>query len=425
MAEAIDHWLQTAAGMQGGTRAFSSFLAAVLTLTLAAAAHILAKNFLLRLVTRVITRTKSEWDDALLRHRFFDHLARLAPAVVVYLLAPEALPVFPAFALFVGKIAVVYMVVTTILAVDSLLNAGQQVYHDLSVAKSMPITGFAQLIKILVYILGAILSISVLIERSPTALLTGLGAMSAVTMLVFKDAILGFVAGIQLSANRMVAAGDWIEVPSQGIDGDVLEVGLTTVKIRNFDKTITTLPTHALITGSFKNWRGMQESGGRRIKRALRIDMNSVGFLDAEQLGRLRQIAILRDYLERKEGEVAAHNRDTRADEASPVNGRRLTNLGTFRAYIEAYLRNHPHISQDLTFLVRQLAPDDTGLPLEIYVFCTDKRWVAYEGIMADIFDHLLAALPEFGLRVFQSPTGRDLAEGIAGHSQSGPERAH
>jgi len=414
MAEAINEWLHTSGGLKGDTTWLATFLSVVVVLTLSVAAHILARNFLLRLVTRVITRTKSEWDDALLRQRFFDHLARLAPAVVVYLLTPEALAAFPAVAVFVGKIAVVYMVITTVLAFDALLNAGQQVYSSLEVSKSMPITGFLQLLKIFGYVLGVILSISVLIERSPAALLTGLGAMSAVTMLVFKDAILGFVAGIQLSANRMVAAGDWIEVPAQGIDGDVMEVGLTTVKIRNFDNTITTLPTHTLITGSFKNWRGMQESGGRRIKRALRIDMNSVRFCDADQIGRFRKIAVIRDYLDRKQQEVADHNRETKADDTSLVNGRRLTNLGTFRAYIEAYLRNHPQISQDLTFLVRQLAPGETGLPLEIYVFCSDKRWVAYEGIMADIFDHLLAAVPEFDLRVFQSPTGKDLREGLA-----------
>jgi miniconductance mechanosensitive channel len=413
MAEAIDHWLHVSGGLKGDTTAFATVLAFALVLALSVAAHILTRSFLLRLVTRVITRTKSEWDDALLEHRFFDHLARLAPAVVLYLLTPEALAAFPAVAVLLGKLAMVYMVFTSVLAFDALLNAGQQVYRGLAVSRSMPITGFLQLLKIAGYLVAFVLCISVLIERSPAALLTGLGAMSAVTMLVFKDAILGFVAGIQLSANRMVAAGDWIEVPSQGIDGDVMEVGLTTVKIRNFDKTITTLPTYALITGSFKNWRGMQESGGRRIKRALRIDMNSVRFCDPEQLQRLRRIAILREYLDRKEREVSDHNRETKVDPASPVNGRRLTNLGTFRAYVEAYLSNHPQITREMTFLVRQLPPGETGLPLEVYVFCKDKRWVAYEGIMADIFDHLLAALPEFELRVFQSPSGVDLREGL------------
>lgn len=413
MAEAIDQWLHLTGGLKGDTRAFSAFLAFAIVLALSYAAHILARNFLLRLVTRLITRTKSDWDDALLENRFFDHLARLAPAIVVYLLIPETLTHFAALAVILGKAIVVYMVITTVLALDALLNAFQKVYRSLEVAKSVPITGFLQLVKILFYIVGVILSISVLIDRSPAALLTGLGAMSAVTMLVFKDAILGFVAGLQLSANRMVAAGDWIEVPSQGIDGDVIEVGLTTVKIRNFDNTITTLPPHQLITGSFKNWRGMQQSGGRRIKRALRIDMSSVKFCDDEQLKRLARISAIHDYLDRKQKEITDHNRETVTDDSSLINGRRLTNLGTFRAYIEAYLRAHPQISQDLTFLVRQLAPTDTGLPIEIYVFCKDKRWVAYEGILSDIFDHLLAAVPEFDLRIFQSPTGNDMREGL------------
>ncbi|MBL6766341.1 MAG: mechanosensitive ion channel family protein [Verrucomicrobiae bacterium] len=413
MAVTIDSWLVRIGGFRAGSMVLSTIVAAGFVLVLAYAAHVLARNFLLRLVTRVITRTKSEWDDALLEHRFFDHLARLAPAIVIYLLAPDALAYVPSIAAIVSKAAVVYMVFTSVLAVDSLLAAGQKVYLSLSVSKSMPITGFVQLIKIFVYGLGIVLTISVLIDRSPAGLLTGLGAMSAVTMLVFKDAILGFVAGIQLSANRMVAAGDWIEVPSQGIDGDVMEVGLTTVKIRNFDKTITTLPTYHLITGSFKNWRGMQESGGRRIKRALRIDMSSVKFCDPELLERFRHIDAIREFVAGKEKEISEHNLRTKAGEESSVNGRRMTNLGTFRAYVEAYLRNHPQISKDLTFLVRQLAPTESGIPLEIYVFCKDQRWVAYEGIMADIFDHLLAALPAFDLRVFQSPTGNDMRVGF------------
>jgi miniconductance mechanosensitive channel len=342
---------------------------------------------------------------------FFDRLARLAPAMAVHYLAPDIFQLQPALVTFLQSGAVIYMIVVGITAIDALLNASQEIYRTYEVSKSFPITSFLQVFKVVVYFLGGVLIISVVLQKSPAGLLTGLGALSAVTMLVFKDAILGFVAGIQLSANRMVARGDWIEVPSQGIDGDVLEVGLTTVKIRNFDKTITTLPTHALIIGSFKNWRGMSESGGRRIKRSLSIDMNTVKFCDEETLTRFKKIQFISEYIAKKDREIADFNKASKVDSTSIVNGRRLTNLGTFRAYIEAYLGNHPQISKDLTFLVRQLKPTAEGIPIEIYIFSTEQRWVPYEAVVADIFDHLLAVVPEFDLRTFQSPTGNDMRE--------------
>lgn len=414
MVVVIANWLE-----QNGVRTYSlelaTLLAVLVTGALAFVAHVVTRHFLLKLVTRLITSTKLKWDDALLNSRFFDRLAQIAPAVVLYLLIPDTLKLAPTLAVIAGKAAIIYMVFVAVLAVDSLLNAGHEIYRTLKVAKSLPITGFLQLVKIVVYFLGVVFAIAVMIDKSPTGLLTGLGAMSAVTMLVFKDAILGFVAGIQLSANRMVAAGDWIEVPSQGIDGDVMEVGLTTVKIRNFDNTITTLPTYQLITGSFKNWRGMQESGGRRIKRAIRLDISSVKFCSPALLKRLSRIALIQNYLKDKQAEIRKHNAKAKVDKASLVNGRHLTNLGTFRAYVEAYLANHPQISKDLTFLVRQLPPGEHGIPIEIYVFCKDKRWVHYEAIQADIFDHLLAAVPEFDLKVFQSPSGHDMQVGQSG----------
>lgn len=228
-------------------------------------------------------------------------------------------------------------------------------------------------------------------------------------MLVFKDVILGFVAGIQLTANRLVAQGDWIEMPRYGADGSIVEVTLTTVKVQNWDKTITTVPTYALISQSFKNWSGMEKSGGRRIKRALHIDMNSIRFCSEEMIQRFSRIQYIAAYVETKRAELADHNQSSSVDDSSLANGRRMTNIGTFRAYIEAYLSNHPMVSQEMTFLVRQLAPGEHGLPIEIYVFCTDVRWAPYEAIQADIFDHILAVLPEFDLRVFQSLSGGDL----------------
>ena len=232
--------------------------------------------------------------------------------------------------------------------------------------------------------------------------------MGAVLLLVFKDAILGFVAGIQLIANQMVAKGDWIEMPKYGADGDVTEIALTTVKVQNWDKTITTIPTYALIRESFKNWRGMKEAGGRRIKRTINIDLSTIKFCDEEMLNRFSKIKHIAEYIQFKKEELAAYNTEHEIDNTNLANGRRMTNVGTFRAYTVAYLKNHPMVSQDMTFLVRHLAPTEHGLPIEVYVFCTDTVWANYEGIQADIFDHLLAVVPEFDLKVFQSPSGTD-----------------
>lgn len=409
MVDYIHALLQNWGLTMGNTELAATLVAVIALLLLASIANLVARNLLLRLVKKVVSKTKGQWDDALLQHKFFDRLAQVAPALVIYLLIPDTLGKYVLAAEITEKAAVLYMLFVAALAVDSLLNAAQQVYRTLDISKSMPITGFLQVFKIIAYALTLILAISVLLGKSPGGILAGLGAMSAVTMLVFKDAILGFVAGLQISANRMVAAGDWIEVPSYGIDGDVMAVGLTTVKIRNFDNTISMLPTHALITGTFKNWRGMSESGGRRIKRSISLDLNSVKFCDEAMLERFGKISLLEDYLEQKKTDIAKHNSDLKCDPSNLVNGRHLTNLGTFRAYIEAYLQNHAEISKDLTFLVRQMAPGETGVPIQIYVFSTDKRWVQYEAIQADIFDHLLSVAPEFDLRVFQSPSGADL----------------
>ena len=254
----------------------------------------------------------------------------------------------------------------------------------------------------MVFTVATILIVATLINRNPLILLSGLGAMAAVLMLIFQDTILSLVASLQLGSNDMVRIGDWIEMPSQNADGDVIEIALHTVKVRNWDKTITTLPVRKLITDSFKNWRGMQETGGRRIKRSLYIDQRSVRFLDEAEMQRLEDFVVLNDYLERKRRELAEWNRELEQQGAKPINERRVTNLGTFRAYVEQYLRNNAHIRQDMTLLVRQLQPGATGIPLEVYCFTNDTRWAVYEGIQSDIFDHLLAILPIFDLRVFQ-----------------------
>jgi miniconductance mechanosensitive channel len=332
----------------------------------------------------------------------------MAPAVVLYELIPIALEGLDLAIMVIRGALQIYMIVVIMLVLDSLLNGFERYYQNFRASKQIPIKGFIQVLKIALYFIAGILVISILLNKTPLFLLSGIGALTAVMMLIFKDAILGFVAGIQLAANKMVSVGDWIEMPKYGADGDVLEVALTTVKVQNWDKTITTIPTYALISESFKNWHGMTASGGRRIKRAVNIDMSSVRFCDVEMLERFEKIQYISEYIERKKAELEAFNQSENVDHASLANGRRMTNIGTFRAYVVAYLSHHPMINMNMTFLVRQLAPTQYGLPIEIYVFCKDKVWANYEGIQSDIFDHILAVVPEFDLRVYQNPTGAD-----------------
>lgn len=414
MREELYDWWTSLAGdtVWAGRLILAAEIAAVVAL--AVAANYIAKRIVVAGLHQWTSRTTSRWDDRLDERRVFHRLSHLAPAIVIYHFAPLVLGAHPAWVAAVQRGCQIYMLAAGAWAVSSLLNAIEDIASATPVGRNLPVKSFVQVAKIVLFGLLAIGVLSLVIGQSPLLLFSGLGAMTAVLMLVFKDPILGFVAGIQLSANQMVAVGDWIEMPKYGADGDVIEVALTTVKVQNWDKTITTIPTYALISESFKNWRGMQESGGRRIKRAIRLDMTSVRFCDDEMLARFSRIQYMKDYLATKRAEVEAWNREHDVDPSSPVNGRKLTNLGTFRAYVSAYLRNHPMVHQDMTFLVRHLEPTEHGLPLEIYVFSRDQVWANYEAIQADIFDHLLAALPAFDLRVHQSPTGSDVREAVA-----------
>ena len=379
---------------------------------LAFIANKITRSVILRLVQQVAKRTSTDWDDIIVKRRVFHRLAHLAPAIVIYMMAPLVITT-PQLTVLFERAAQVYMLLAGLLVMDAILTSVNDIYESFDVARRIPILGYLQVVKIIISIMVAIFAISIIIDKSVLVLLTGLGALTAIILLIFKDSILGLVAGIQLVANDMVRPGDWIEMPKYGADGDVIQITLNTVKIRNWDKTITTIPTYSLISDSFKNWRGMSESGGRRIKRALPIDMTSVKFCTPEMIDRFSRIAMLRDHIERKTKELREYNERNEIDQSVPVNGRRMTNLGTFRAYLVAYLRAHPKIHQDMTFLVRQLPPSDKGLPLEIYVFSNDQVWANYEAIQADIFDHLLASLPEFELRPFQSPTGDDVRNSI------------
>nr|WP_281245965.1 mechanosensitive ion channel family protein [Oceanisphaera psychrotolerans] len=295
------------------------------------------------------------------------------------------------------------------LSLYALLDALLDIFQQQPAMRTFPLRGIFQSLKLIASIFIGLLIISTLIGKSPLLLLSGLGAMTAVLMLVFKDPILGLVAGIQLSANDMLSVGDWLEMSKYGADGAVIDIGLTTVKVQNWDNTITTVPTYALISDSFKNWRGMSESGGRRIKRSLLIDSSSVRFLNEDDLHRLQRASLLAPYLDAKAQELSRYKSERQLDLSSPVNGRRLTNLGTFRAYLDAFLKDHPRIHQQMTLMVRQLEPTPNGIPMEIYAFTNTTRWVEYEGIQGDIFDHVFAVLPEFDLRAHQAPTGYDM----------------
>lgn len=388
-------------------------IAAVLGVTLLAVvaliADLVAKRLLVRLLSGLAMRTRSTWDDALIEQRVFSHFAQCVPAVVVMIGAKWIPGIGDGTLHVIENVALAYLALMITLALGALMSAANSIYEQYPMAKNRPLTGYVQVAKIILYCLGAILVISALLDRSPLLFLSGLGAMTAVLILVFRDTILSLVASIQLIGNDMVRVGDWIEMPDANADGDVIEVALHTVKVQNWDKTITTIPTHKLISESFRNWRGMSESGGRRIKRSLLLDQNSIRFLTDDETAKFKRFALLKDYITEKQQELSTEKSDLNSDEASAVNLRRLTNIGTFRAYIVSYLRGRADISDTLTFLVRQLPPHADGLAIEIYVFTNTTEWVAYEGIQADIFDHLLAIIPEFGLRVFQNPSGMDV----------------
>ncbi len=408
MLEWLHGWLQSQGlgSEHADLTVKASIVLAVLLLSLIA--NIVAKRYFLSGLRLVISKTKTSWDDALLQRKVFNRLAHLAPALVIYALMPDVLSDWPAVASLVGGGVLIYMIAILVLSLDAFLNTVVDIYRTFEISREIPIKGFIQVTKIILYFLAGIFAISVVLNKTPFYFLSGLGALTAVLMFIFKDAILGFIAGIQLTANKMIAHGDWISMPKYGADGDVLEVSLTTVKVQNWDKTITTIPTYALISESFKNWRGMSESGGRRIKRSINIDMNTVTFCDEAMLARFAKIQYISEYIEKTRTELQDFNQSARVDNSSLANGRRMTNIGTFRAYVLAYLRHHPMINLGMTFLVRQLQPSANGLPIEIYVFSKDQAWANYEAIQADIFDHILAVVPEFDLRVFQHPTGGD-----------------
>jgi len=381
-------------------------------LVLAGLADTITRRYLLKVIARVVKQTRFTWDDLIYKRRVFRRLAHIAPAIVIHYGVPLIPGIPPDLAQFIQRLVMGFVVLIVVMSADGLLSALNDIYSERPDAKSRPIKGYLQIVKIVLYIAAGIVFVSALVGKPPTLILGGFGAMTAVLLLVFKDTILSLVASIQITQYDMIAVGDWIEMPRYGADGDVVDIALHTIKIQNWDKTITTIPTHKFIEDSFKNWRGMSKSGGRRIKRSIHLDLNTIRFLSEEETARLGRWELLRDYLPQRLEEVEAYNREKAEDNGGqdliPAT-RRLTNVGTLRAYIVSYLRHHPKIHQDMTLIVRQLQPGPEGLPMEIYAFSNDTNWANYEGLQADIFDHVLATVPEFGLRIFQKPSGRDL----------------
>ncbi|MCF8067674.1 MAG: mechanosensitive ion channel family protein [Desulfobacterales bacterium] len=372
--------------------------------------YFITKRYVVKTMATLIIKSKTKFDDALFQEGPLRRIAYLAPLIVIF----SSANLFPFAEEIIQKISMAVFWWLLLFLAGALLTGLNEIYTHSDVSKGRSIKGYIQVIKILIYLIGGTVIISSLLGRSPLIIFSSFGAMTAVLLLIFRDTILSFVTSLQISSNDLVRVGDWIEVPKYGADGDVVDIALHTIKIQNWDKTFTIIPTHKLIEETFKNWRGMQLSGGRRIKRAIYIDIESVRFCDDAMVEKFKRVKILKDYVVRKEEELKKYNEEQGVDPDVLINGRRMTNIGTFRAYIVAYLKNHKKIHQGMTFIIRQLPPCETGLPIEIYVFTNDTAWANYEDIQADIFDHLLAGMSEFDLRIFQNPTGRNF-EKLAG----------
>ena len=372
----------------------------------------LAKFQLLKIVKRIIINSKNTWDDALIEHNVLSRMTLLLPLILVLFLSPLILITDSLASNVLILLAKIFLTFQITRSLSALLNVSRSIYHESAKQRYLPLNAIIQIMKLALYLVASIIIVSLIINRSPVYLLSGLGALTAVLILVFQDTIKGLVASIQISANKMVVAGDWIELPKYGADGDVIEIGLNTVKIQNFDKTITTIPTYALISDSFKNWRNMYHTGARRIKRTIIIDIASIDFYNLEKIELLTNSHLLKGYLVDKKRQLALDENtlaeEKATDEVVKLNTRQLTNIGTFREYIAVYLQQNTLIRNDLTCMVRQLPATASGLPLEVYCFANTSDWGDYEAIQADIFDHLFAIAPQFDLRIFQHPSGFD-----------------
>ena len=381
----------------------------IITLIIAFIIFKILRVFAENVVHKIAAKSKTDFDDFLVKNKTFLHLSNLLTVNFISVLIPSVLIDFQSAEIYAEKLVSFLTVIFIITLLRSILLTVKDFLKTIDAFKDKPIESYIQVFMIVIWLIGIVILFSIVTDKSLTTLFTGLGALSAVLLLIFKDTILGFVASIQVSVNDTVRIGDWITMEKYGADGDVYEINLASVKVRNFDNTITTIPTYYLISDSFKNWRGMSQSGGRRIKRAVLIKANSIQFLNPEEIAEFKKIKLVSDYVDERSNEINVHNTKVNADKSVLINGRNLTNFGMFRRYVDEYLKQHPSVNKDMMVMSRQLAPTPHGIPLEIYAFSQDKVWINYERIMADIFDHILASIPYFKLEAFEYPTGKDL----------------
>lgn len=397
LIEVIQKWIEQYPGWAEVIKIIGILLLTIIS-------YFITKKIIVTAVRKFVKATKNEYDDILLNDKLLKRLSLIPPIIIL-----NQFTIYQSkFDSVLDNLLEAVIILIFVISINALLDAFVEISMRIEKYRTRPVKTYVQVVKIIISIIAGIIIIALLLDKDPWGLLAGLGAFSAVVLLIFKDTILSFVASIQISNYDLVKVGDWIEVPSLGVDGDVMDMALHTIKVRNFDKTITTVPTNKLIEISFKNWRGMQETGGRRIKRAVSIDLSSIKFCDTEMLNKFKKIQLISDYIENKKKEIEKYNDEESFDTSQLINERRLTNVGTFREYLKAYLRHRKDIDKGLTFLIRQLDPGSEGLPIEIYVFANTTDWVKYEDIQADIFDHILSVIPEFDLKVFQNPTGSD-----------------
>ncbi len=392
------------------SKILSNILLLIFVIIISLVIKFITNKVILSSINLYVQNTKIQWDDILLNRKVFKRISSLIPPLVFYLFIPSF---SKEFQFIIEKIVSSYIALIITFTVISLLNAINDIYTTFKISKNKPIKGLIQILQILVSLFGGIIIVSHLIDKSPVIILSGIGALTAVLLIVFKDSLLGLVSGIQLSTNDMIRLGDWIEMPKYDANGEVVDMALNTIKVENFDKTITNIPSYALISDSFKNWRNMQESGGRRIKRSIYIDASSIQFCDEQMIEKFKKTRYLESYITNKQKEIEEYNTNKNIDSTHSINIRRLTNIGTFREYIQLYLINHPNIHKSMIQMVRQLEPGVNGVPLEIYAFTNDTVWLNYEKIQADIFDHILSIAPEFNIRIFQNPSGYDIRVGL------------
>lgn len=413
--DAIKQWLFENFAIRGTIAEWMRLIILLICLVLVWALLVyVARRIILAIAVRFYRRTSSQWDDAFLRNHVFDKIAHLLPAFLIDLSAPLIFEDFPRFQPRIDSLIGAYLIGVLVAFINAVLNGVRDVLSQDPNFRDKPVNSYIQLSRIVVFFVGGVLIISELLGKNPLLLLTAMGAASAVLLLIFKDSILGFVASIQLSANNMVHVGDWVTMEKYGADGDVIEINLATIKVQNFDMTITTIPTYAFISDSFKNWRGMQESQGRRIKRSVKINKNTIKFCTPEMLERYKKISLIRPYIEEMERELEAYNNAAGVDKSLEINGKNLTNIGLFRKYIDLYLYTNPNVNTAMTCLTRHQPPTETGLPIEIYAFSNQKGFEEFEVVVADIFDHILAAVPYFDLSVFQNPSGADFQSALS-----------